>query len=252
MLKMPDDPYTDLTGAQMLAPGRLRIAAAGRVEELPGFNEGRWWVQDFAASLPARLLGDVAGKRVIDLCAAPGGKTLQFASLGARVTALDLSEDRLQRIGENLSRTGLSAELIASDARDFSGEPAAYVLLDAPCTATGTIRRHPDLPWIKSAADIQICETLQTELLDAAAELTAPGGTLAYAVCSLEPEEGIEQVQSFLRRRKDFTRAPVTESEVFDSAFISQEGDLQTLPSFWPERGGMDGFYGARLIRKTP
>jgi 16S rRNA (cytosine967-C5)-methyltransferase len=249
-LKVPDDPCTDLTGAVRLDEGRLRLTDAGRVGELAGFASGRWWVQDFAASIPARLFGDVAGKTVIDLCAAPGGKTLQLAAAGARVIAVDNSSDRLGLISENLARTGLTAELAAADARDFSPkELAPFVLLDAPCTATGTIRRHPDLPWLKTAADIPACETLQSELLDSAAEMTAPGGTLVYAVCSLEPEEGIEQVQSFLRRRKDFTRAAVTPAEVFGAGFISPDGDLRTLPSHWADRGGMDGFYAARLKR---
>jgi 16S rRNA (cytosine967-C5)-methyltransferase len=248
-LTLRDHPSTELPEAVSLAPGRIRVTEAARVEDLPGFASGRWWVQDFAASLPVRLLGDVKDKIVIDLCAAPGGKTLQLASLGARAIALDASEDRLARIAENLSRTGLSAELVAADARDFSAEPAPFVLLDAPCTATGTIRRHPDLPWIKSPADIAVCESLQSELLDAAAGLTAPGGTLVYAVCSLEPEEGVSQIEAFLRRRKDFARAPISAEDVFDAAFVSGEGDLATLPCYWSDRSGMDGFYAARLRR---
>jgi 16S rRNA (cytosine967-C5)-methyltransferase len=248
-LKSPDDPCTDIPGAYPLAPARLRLPESSRVEDVPGFASGRWWVQDFAASLPARLLGDVAGKRVIDLCAAPGGKTMQLASLGAQVTAIDSSDERLRRVAENLSRTGLNAELVTSDARDYAGPPAPFVLLDAPCTATGTIRRHPDLPWIKSAADIPVMESLQSELLDAAAGLTAAGGTLVYAVCSLEPEEGVDQAAAFLRRRKDFVHAPIGADDGFDPAFITVRGDLQTLPSYWPEKGGMDGFYAARLTR---
>jgi 16S rRNA (cytosine967-C5)-methyltransferase len=143
----------------------------------------------------------------------------------------------------------MSAELVEADARDWQpDEPAPFVLLDAPCLATGTIRRHPDLPWIKSAADVTISEALQSELLDAAATLTAPGGTLVYAVCSLEPEEGPEQMDAFLRRRRDFTRDPVTPEDV-DAAFLTADGDFRTLPSFWSDRGGMDGFYAARLRR---
>ncbi len=248
--KNQNDPHTDLPEPILLAPGQLRLTNAGRVDELPGFSEGRWWVQDFAASLVARLLGDVANKTVLDLCAAPGGKTLQLAASGARVTAVDVSEDRLALIRENLSRMRLSAELVVSDARDYRGTPADCVLLDAPCTATGTIRRHPDLPWIKSAADIPICEALQAELLDSAADLTAPGGTLVYAVCSLEAEEGEDQIAAFLRRRKDFARAPLTPADVPDAAFVSADGDLKTLPSYWAEKGGMDGFYAARLKRQ--
>ena len=250
-LKSPDDPCTDLPGNR-LAPGRVRLEHAGRIEELPGFGDGRWWVQDFAASLPARLLGDVAGKAVLDLCAAPGGKTLQLASTGADVTAIDLSRERLALIEENLKRIHLDAKLVVADIRDWRpATPAPFVLLDAPCTATGTIRRHPDLPWLKEAADLQICESLQGELLEAAAEMTAPGGLLVYAVCSLEPEEGEERITAFLRKRTDFARETVKEEEVFDSQLLTEAGDLKTLPSFWPDRGGMDGFYAAKLRRSV-
>jgi 16S rRNA (cytosine967-C5)-methyltransferase len=251
-LKSRDDPYTDFTGATKLAPGRLRLEHAGRIEDLPGYAEGSWWVQDFAASLPVEMLGPVAGAKVIDLCASPGGKTAQLAAAGAVVTAVDISSDRLGRVADNLKRPRLAAELVAADARDWRPQaPAPFVLLDAPCTATGTIRRHPDLPWLKSAADLNIAESLQSELLDAAAEMTAPGGRLVYAVCSLEPEEGIDQIAAFLRRRSDFKRGPISSSEVLDARFVSPEGDLRTLPSDWPERGGMDGFYAARLMRSV-
>ncbi len=249
-LRSPADTLPERPDAECLATGRVRLKDAGRIEALPGFEAGRWWVQDFAATLPALLLGDVADKRVIDLCAAPGGKTLQLASSGARVTAVDVASDRLALIRENLARVNVEADLVEADAREWRpSEPAPFVLLDAPCIATGTIRRHPDLPWIKSAADLTISEPLQSELLDAAAELTAPGGTLVYAVCSLEPEEGPEQVDAFLRRRTDFTRAPIAPEDVFDKAFVAPSGDLRTLPSFWNDKGGMDGFYAARLRR---
>jgi 16S rRNA (cytosine967-C5)-methyltransferase len=248
--KSPDDPYTEFREAELLAPGCVRLTHAGRVEELPGYEEGRWWVQDFAASLPAGLLGDVAGKRVIDLCAAPGGKTAQLAAQGALVTAIDVAPERLDLMRENLGRLHLSAELVTADARDWRPEePTPFVLLDAPCMATGTIRRHPDLPWLKSAADLQITESLQSELLDAAAEMTAPLGTLVYAVCSLEPEEGEQQVEAFLRRNPNFARVPIAAAEVFDPQFVSAKGDLTTLPCFWSGKGGMDGFYAARLKR---
>ena len=251
-LKTEDDPYTDIEGALQLAPGRLRLQEAGRIEDLPGFTAGRWWVQDFAASLPARLLGDVAGKSVIDLCAAPGGKTLQLAARLAQVTSVDISSGRLALVAENLARVKLRAELVAADARDWRPPaPAPFVLLDAPCIATGTIRRHPDLPWLKGAADLSICESLQAELLEAAADMTQAGGTLLYAVCSLEPEEGEEQIAAFLRRRTEFTRAAIAAEEVFDPAFVSPEGDLKTLPFYWGDKGGMDGFYAARLRRHS-
>jgi 16S rRNA (cytosine967-C5)-methyltransferase len=249
-LKGGDDPYTEIEGARTLGPSRLRLTDAGRIEDLPGFAQGHWWVQDFAASLPAALFGDVAGKDVIELCAAPGGKTAQLAAGGARVTAVDVSPDRLLRVKENLARLGLRAHCVAADARDWRPEtPAPLVFLDAPCTATGTIRRHPDLPWLKSAADLTMCEGLQSELLDAAAEMTAPGGVLVYAVCSLEPEEGTEQVAEFLRRRTDFARDPVAPDTLIAAEFLTSEGDLRTLPSHWPDKGGMDGFYAARLRR---
>jgi 16S rRNA (cytosine967-C5)-methyltransferase len=248
-LKSASDPCPELNGAAV-APGRLRLQQGGRIEELPGFGEGRWWVQDFAASLPALLLGDVSGKPVLDLCAAPGGKSLQLAAAGADVTALDVSAERLALIEENLARTRLNAKLVAADARDWRPDaPAPCVLLDAPCTATGTIRRHPDLPWLKSAADLSVCENLQSELLDAAGEMVAPGGTLVYAVCSLEAEEGEEQVEAFLRRNTAFHRRAVTPDDVFGLPFATQKGDLKTLPFYWAERGGMDGFFATRLTR---
>ncbi len=248
-LKAPGDPGPDLIG-ERIAPGVVRLNDPGRIDALPGFADGRWWVQDFAAHLPALLFGDVAGRAVIDLCAAPGGKTAQLVACGARVTAVDLAPERLARVRENLARLNLRAELVAADARDWRPpEPAPFVLLDAPCTATGTIRRHPDIPWIKSAADAGIMAPLQADLLDAAAEMTAQGGTLVYAVCSLEPEEGFQQIESFLRRHPDFARRALGVNELADAQFLSPEGDLRTLPSFWSDRGGMDGFYAARLVR---
>ncbi|HWD26789.1 MAG TPA: transcription antitermination factor NusB [Rhizomicrobium sp.] len=224
----------------------VRLNEPGRVDALPGFVEGDWWVQDAAASLPARLLGDVRGQSVIDLCAAPGGKTMQLAAMGGRVIAVEREASRAERIRENLARTRLEAVVVESDVRDFTPEtPAPFVLLDAPCTATGTIRRHPELPWIKSAADINLCEQAAGELLDAAAAMTAPGGTLVFAVCSLEPEEGVEQAARFLERDTRFVRVPVTADEVFGRGeLISAQGDLRTLPCH-----GMDGFFAARFRR---
>jgi 16S rRNA (cytosine967-C5)-methyltransferase len=224
----------------------VRLTEPGRIDALPGFAEGDWWVQDAAASLPARLLGDVRGQTVIDLCAAPGGKTMQLAAAGANVIAVEREASRLERIRENLARTRLEATLVESDVRDFVPEaPAPFVLLDAPCTATGTIRRHPELPWIKSAADINLCEQAAGELLDAAAAMTAQGGTLVFAVCSLEPEEGVEQAERFLERDTRFVRVPVTADEVFGRGeLISARGDLRTLPCH-----AMDGFFAARFKR---
>ena len=226
-----------------------RVTADSRVEDLPGFAEGDWWVQDVAAALPVLLLGDVAGKRVIDLCAAPGGKTLQLAARGADVTAVELDPARAARIRENLMRTGLSANVIESDARDFR-EIAPLVLLDAPCTATGTIRRHPDLPWIKSAADVTAQTVLAYDLLESAGAMVEPGGLLVFAVCSLEREEGEEQIAAFLSAHPEFSRAPLTADEMFgQDEWITPEGDLRTLPCHLSAQGGMDGFYAARLRR---
>jgi 16S rRNA (cytosine967-C5)-methyltransferase len=241
-------PFPD---AVFLPGGVLRIADTGRVDALPGFAQGTWWVQDFAATLPVRLLGDVHGQSVIDLCAAPGGKTMQLAALGANVTAVERETQRLIRLRENLERLKLSADLIEADLRDYTPSARApFVLLDAPCSATGTIRRHPELPWIKSAGDINLSAQAAGEFLDAAARMVAPGGILLFAVCSLEPEEGSEQIEDFLARNREFQRKPVTAEELFGlRELISAEGDLRTLPCHLANLGGMDGFYAARLVR---
>jgi len=230
----------------------VRVNSTGRVEELPGFVEGGWWVQDFAASLPARLLGDIAGKTVIDLCAAPGGKCAQLADAGAQVTAVERDPRRMRRLRENFARLELHAELVEQDLRDFvPKERAPFVLLDAPCSATGTIRRHPDLPWIKSTADVNTCADAASELLDAAAAMVADNGVLVFAVCSLEPEEGVEQAEAFLERHTEFQRDHITASELFGMAELIEGGDLRTLPCHLAERGGMDGFYAVRLRRSV-
>jgi 16S rRNA (cytosine967-C5)-methyltransferase len=234
-----------------LPGGMVRLDHAGPVEALRGFADGTWWVQDFAASLPVRLLGDVRGKRVFDLCAAPGGKTAQLAAAGADVIAVEREALRLARLKDNLERLGLSANLVEADVREFAlTQQADLVLLDAPCSATGTIRRHPELPWIKSAADINVCVGNAGELLDAAADVIVPGGILVFAVCSLEFEECAGQIDHFLSQRSEFRRDPVAPSEVFGMTdIVSTEGDLRTLPRHLAEQGGMDGFYAARLRR---
>jgi 16S rRNA (cytosine967-C5)-methyltransferase len=227
----------------------LRVNKPGRVEDLPGFGEGAWWVQDAAATLPAMLLGNVADKHVIDLCAAPGGKTLQLAAMGADVTAVEIEGSRAARLEENLARTGLSAAVVECDVRDFA-RTAPLVLLDAPCTATGTIRRHPDLPWIKGAADVMAQAALAYDLLESAARMVEPGGILVFAVCSLEREEGEEQIASFLSGHREFQHLPVVPHELFGHGeWISPQGDLRTLPCQLGDQGGMDGFYAARLRR---
>jgi 16S rRNA (cytosine967-C5)-methyltransferase len=226
-----------------------RLTAEGKMEDLPGFADGAWWVQDAAATLPALLLGDVAGKRVLDLCAAPGGKTMQLAARGAEVTAVEIDPARAARIRENLARTKLSAEIIEADVRDVN-QTAPLVLLDAPCSATGTIRRHPDLPWIKGAADVTVSAAAAYEILESAAAKVEPGGTLVFAVCSLEREEGEEQIAAFLYAHPEFTRAPISADELFGhSEWLTPDDDLRTLPCHLSDKGGMDGFYAARLKR---
>lgn len=234
-----------------LPGGVKRIEHAGSVESLPGFAQGAFWVQDFAASLPVHLFGDVRGCRVIDLCAAPGGKTAQLCSLGAEVTAVERDRDRLARLAENIERLNFKAPLVCVDVRDFKPDSVAqYVLLDAPCSATGTIRRHPELPWIKTAIDVAVCTDGARELLDAAAAMVAPGGLLVFAVCSLEPEEGPEQVSHFLREHPEFRRREIAPSELFGLAQCIDQGDLRTLPCHFSALGGMDGFFAARLERR--
>jgi len=243
--------WAERLGARRLATGSLRLSDAGPVAALPGFAEGAWWIQDAAAALPARLLADVTGRRVLDLCAAPGGKTAELAARGAEVTAVDRSEKRLVRVGENLARLGLAAQLIAADAvRWRPPEPFPLVLLDAPCSATGTIRRHPDIALLKGPADVAKLAALQARLLAAALEMTAPGGILVYCVCSLEPDEGERQIARLLVDGAPAARMPVDPREIGGlTQAVTPAGDLRTLPSFWAEEGGMDGFFAARLRR---
>ncbi len=245
--------WAERLGAQALPTGTLRRAVGGRIEELPGFADGAWWIQDAAASLPVRLLGDVAGKKVIDLCAAPGGKTAQLAAAGATVTAVDRSAPRLALVESNLRRLGLSAELVAADALAWSPQSgsADAVLLDAPCTATGTMRRHPDIALGKEPADLAKLARLQGALLDRAASLVRPGGRLVYCTCSLEPEEGEKQVDRLLAANPDFVRLPIRSDEIGGLAeAITPAGDLRTLPCHLADYGGIDGFFAARLERR--
>jgi 16S rRNA (cytosine967-C5)-methyltransferase len=235
-------------GGALTPTGSVRLAEHAPVEDLPGFDDGAWWVQDAAAALPARLLGDVRGKRVLDLCAAPGGKTLQLAAAGAHVTAVDKSDARLNRLRENLARTKLHAEVIAADALEYRAEPFDVVLLDAPCTSTGTLRRHPDVAWLRRPTDVRALAELQTKLVAAAAKLLRPGAPLLYAVCSLEPEEGEGVVADALKN--GWRREPLKPGDVPGAdEFITAAGDLRTLPAYWPDIGGLDGFYAARLVR---
>jgi 16S rRNA (cytosine967-C5)-methyltransferase len=248
------DMWAEKLGGRVLPTGSVRLIPRGRVEELEGFSEGAWWVQDAAASIPAQLLHDIAGKRVADLCAAPGGKTAQLAARGAAVTSVDLSKTRLARLEENLARLGLAAETVAADATQWQPEaPFDAVLLDAPCSSTGTIRRHPDVPYLKSAADITELAALQTRLLDNAVRLLKPGGTLVYSTCSLEPEEGEAQVAALLARNDSLRIEPIRPNEPFgDTEWSRSSGVLRTFPFQLqldsPEWSGMDGFFAARLV----
>lgn len=240
--------WADRLAGKRLEPATLRLAEAGPVEALPGYSQGAWWVQDYAATLPARLLRVAPGERVLDLCAAPGGKTAQLAAAGALVTSVERDARRAERLVNNLERLGLAARLVVADLLDYRpDEPFPAVLLDAPCTATGTFRRHPDILWSKSAADVLTMAALQQRLLAKAAEFVAPGGRLVYAVCSLEPEEGPDIVRRFLAARPDFARLPIAETETGFAP--TPAGDLRTHPAMLAEIGGMDGFFIARLVR---
>jgi len=234
-----------------LPTGSVRLGAAGDVTALPGFADGAWWVQDAAAALPVRLLGDITGRRVVDLCAAPGGKTAQLVLAGADVTAVDRSRSRLERLRQNLDRLGMAAEIVAEDAAQWRPpEPVDAVLLDAPCSATGTIRRHPDIAHLKNQDDVDRLAGVQARLLAAAADMLAPGGRLVYATCSLQAEEGPRGLAAFLAANPQMRPDPVQADELQDLAqTIGADGSIRTLPSTWTERGGMDGFFIARLRR---
>jgi 16S rRNA (cytosine967-C5)-methyltransferase len=239
---------------RVLPTGSVRTLPHGPVPLMPGFGEGAWWVQDAAAALPARLFGDIRGSSVADLCAAPGGKTLQLALAGARVTAVDRSEPRLGRLRENLQRCGLAAEVAAADAAEWSGGPFDAVLVDAPCSSTGTIRRHPDIAWLKRAADLTALTALQRRLLERAIALTRPGGTIVFCTCSLEPEEGEQLTAAVLTDRAEVRRKPISADEISGlEGLITPAGELRTLPCHWadpdPRLAGLDGFYAVRLER---
>lgn len=242
---------------ETLPTGTVRTLLQGSVTMLPGFSEGQWWVQDAAAALPAQLFGDVAGKSIVDLCAAPGGKTAQLAQAGAHVTAVDRSPARMGRLRDNLTRLSLQAENVVTDAAEWQGnDNGGYdgVLVDAPCTSTGTIRRHPDVAWLRQEGDIAALSALQKRLLQRAVALLKPGGTLVYCTCSLEPEEGEQAVAALLDSEPGMQRVPVEAAEVAGLAeILTANGDLRTLPCHLPHSdprlGGLDGFYAARLVK---
>lgn len=248
--------WADRLGGRVLSTGSVRlIQRGGRIEELPGYGEGAWWVQDAAAALVVRAAGPVAGLAVADLCAAPGGKTASLADAGASVTAVDVSQPRLARLEDNLKRLALAADVVCADiAQWVPGRSFDVVLLDAPCSATGTIRRHPDLLRLKRPEDIVRIGQLQSQLLARAATYVAPGGLLLYSTCSLEPEEGLAQVEAFLAAHGAFRRAPLVAAEIgAEAGWITPEGDLRTLPCHLvlepEELSGLDGFYVARMRR---
>lgn len=252
----PRDPaaadWATVLGGVALPTGTIRRAETGPVTELPGYADGAWWVQDAAASLPARLFGTIAGQRVVDLCAAPGGKTAQLAAMGARVVAVDRSPARVTRLRQNLARLSLDAETVIADAVTWRPrEKVQRVMLDAPCTATGTIRRHPDIQHLKSPEDVARLAPLQARLLDAAVDMLTPGGTLVYGVCSLEAEEGPRQIEALLARAP-VRRVPIAAGEIGGlGQCITHDGDVRTLPSHLSDRGGLDGFYVARLEKTS-
>ncbi|MCA1376867.1 MULTISPECIES: transcription antitermination factor NusB [unclassified Bradyrhizobium] len=241
---------------EMLPTGTVRMLLHGAVTMLPGFAEGQWWVQDAAAALPARLFGDVKGKSIADLCAAPGGKTAQLVLSGAQVTAIDRSPARVARLRENLARLSLQAETVVADAVEWAGPAEAFdgILIDAPCTSTGTIRRHPDVAWLRQDSDIATLAALQQRLLRKSVSLLKPGGTLVYCTCSLEPEEGEQAVAALLAAEPALRRAPIVASEVAGlDEILNGDGDLRTLPCHLPNAdprlGGLDGFFAARLVK---
>jgi 16S rRNA (cytosine967-C5)-methyltransferase len=243
-------------GGIVLPSGSVRLESHVPVPELEGYAEGEWWVQDAAAALPARLLRSSAGMRVVDLCAAPGGKSAEIAASGARLTAVDRSAERLKRLAVNFERLRLDAEIAVADVLSFDAPLFDAVLLDAPCSATGTIRRHPDVAWTKRLGDLAPLILLQGHLLDKAVALTKPGGVLVYCVCSLEPEEGEAHILALLRRNPDVRRLPILADEIGGlTECLSPAGDLRTLPSHLrgstSRMSGLDGFFAARLQRRN-
>jgi len=243
--------WADILGGESLMPGHVRLPRGTAVEELQGYDEGAWWVQDLAASLPARLLGDGAGKRALDLCAAPGGKTMQLSAAGFAVTALDNSARRMDRLMANLERTQLNAERVTADVMEWepSGQYDA-ILLDAPCSATGTMRRHPDVLQRIDIKQINNLAALQCAMLDRAASWVKPGGMLVFATCSLEPQEGEAQAELFLSKHPDFATRAVEAEELPKGVEADAQGHVRTMPHMLADKGGMDGFFIARFMRK--
>jgi len=239
----------EAVGGDLLPTGSVRLQDAGQVTALEGFKQGAWWVQDAAAAIPARVLNAQPGEKVLDLCAAPGGKTMQVAAAGAKVTAVDDNPARMERLQENMKRVQLKANVVVGDVMAQEGQYDA-ILLDAPCSATGTIRRHPDLPFAKDGSEFGDLIGMQEVFLDHALSLLKPGGRLVFCTCSLLPDEGEVQVEEAVERWADVTvdREAVLVDGV-DPAWITEEGGLRLRPDYWADKGGMDGFYVA-LLRK--
>jgi len=253
-VKSGPDQWAERLHGRVLPTGSVRVAAHGPIAALPGYADGEWWVQDAAAALPTRLFGDLRGRSVADLCAAPGGKTAQLAHAGANVTAIDRSEPRMARLRENLARLNLQTETVVAAAEEWQADPFDAVLVDAPCTSTGAIRRHPDIPWRRAPGDIEALAALQQRLLGRAIDLTKPGGTIVFCTCSLEPEEGENIVAATLDRDRRVRRSPVAVTEFSGlEGLLTPLGDLRTLPCQWPDpdprMAGLDGFFAARLER---
>jgi 16S rRNA (cytosine967-C5)-methyltransferase len=250
-LRDPNSDLPEALGAEVLLTGSLRLRDYGKVSAMPGYAKGAWWVQDAAAALPAKLLDARPGESVLDLCAAPGGKTMQLASAGAEVTALDISEDRMARVAENLARTSLAAEQIIADATKW--EPKRTfdaILLDAPCSGTGTLRRHPDLAHAKDGSGLGELVALQAEMIARAVKWLKPGGRMVYCTCSLLPDEGEEQLKNALSRHPELSFEP-PDAPWIEPEWHSSEGGLRIRPDHWAERGGIDGFFIALLKKKS-
>jgi 16S rRNA (cytosine967-C5)-methyltransferase len=246
------DEWAQRLGGESLIPGHVRLPRGTAIDALDGYNDGAWWVQDLAASLPARLLGTGNGRRALDLCAAPGGKTMQLSAQGWVVTAVDNSSRRMERLTKNLERTGLNANLVRADVTTWESEPVFdAILLDAPCSATGTMRRHPDVLHRIGLKQINELAALQSMMLDRAVTWLKPGGTLVYATCSLEPHEGEAQVGPFLDRHSNFEVAAIAPEELPGGVAADAFGCLRTMPGMMTEQGGLDGFFAARFVRKT-
>lgn len=248
-VKSDSGKWADTLGGEVLPTGSVRLHQSGPVETLAGFGDGEWWVQDAAATLPARLLGDVAGLRVADICAAPGGKTAQLCAAGATVTSVDRSAERMKRLKENMKRLRLSAETVIADATEWRPEQQFdAVLVDAPCTATGTLRRHPDIALTKTGRDVATMAALQKSILENAIRAVRPGGRLVFCTCSLQPEEGPDLVTAFLDRHHNVTISPISPDDVCGMAdVVTPEGYLRTLPHQGGEWGGWDGFFAGRF-----